>query len=415
MATIALSEAERIPLSAIDMSDPSLHFRDVAKDYLARIRREDPVHYCAESQHGPYWSVTKFNDIIHVDSSHQLFSSDGTTVFDDGHFNGGHFENEIKKPSFIVSDPPVHTEQRRSVSPALAPTNLKKLEEGIRARAQAKLDSLPIGEEFDWVSDVAVELTIQLLAILFDFPFEERHKLLYWSHISVGFPGDGVVKSWHHRDQELRNCAARFAELRAERQDGPPRPDLISMISQAPATRDMNAEEFLGNITLLMVGGNDTTRNSMSGSVLAMHRYPEEFAKLKADPSLLSSMVPEVIRWQTPVIYQRRTAMEDTTLGDKQIHKGDKVVMWYLSGNRDEDVFERPDDFIIDRPHPRQHLSFGFGIHRCLGNRLAEMQLRVLWEEILQRFSRIEVVGEPGRINSNVLRGYTSLPVRLHR
>ena len=260
-----------------------------------------------------------------------------------------------------------------------------------------------------------MELTTQLLAILLDFPFEERGKLLFWSNVSVGYPGDGTVKSWEHRSDVLKECGARFIGMWKERLGQTDRHDLISMLVNAPSSRDMTEEQFVGNVLLLMVGGNDTTRNSMSGSVLAMHNYPDQLARLKSDPALLTSMVPEIIRWQTPVIYQRRTATRDTTIGDKTIRQGDKVIMWYLSGNRDEEVFDRPDDFVIDRPNPRQHLSFGFGIHRCLGNRLAELQLRVLWQEILARFDRIEVVGEPERIYSNVLRGYTSLPVRIHR
>lgn len=415
MTTLTDHDVENVSLDSIDLSETDLHYRNIAHRYLRRMRREDPVHYTENSPFGPYWSITRFADIIKVDSNHKLFSSANSVVFNDNHFDGGNFENEIKKPSFIVTDPPLHTRQRLAVSPALAPANIAKLEQGLRERAQKTLDNLPVGERFDWVEEVSVELTTQLLAILFDFPFEERHKLLFWSNVSVGYPGDGTVESWEHRSDILRECGARFVTLWKERIGKTDRPDLISMLANAPSTRDMTEEQFVGNVFLLMVGGNDTTRNSMSASVLAMHQFPDELAKLRANPELLSSMVPEVIRWQTPVAYQRRTATEDTEIGGKTIRKGDKVAMWYLSGNRDEDVFERPDDFIIDRPNPRQHLSFGFGIHRCLGNRLAELQLRVLWEEILQRFARIEVVGEPERIYSNVLRGYTSLPVVAHR
>jgi cytochrome P450 len=415
MANPATIDVASVPLESIDLSDTDLHHSKLALEYLRRLRHEDPVHYCPASPTGPYWSITKFKDILYVDSNHRLFSSAGSVVFDDHHFSGGHFENEIKKPSFIVADPPFHTQQRSAVSPALAPANILKLEHGIRERAQRTLDSVPIGETFDWVETVAIELTTQLLAILFDFPFEERRKLLFWSHVSVGYPGDGIVESWEHRSDVLNEAGARFVELWRARDGGPAGPDLISMLANTPSTRNMSREQFVGNMMLLMVGGNDTTRNSMTASVLAMHHYPDELAKLKAKPDLIASMVPEVIRWQTPVAYQRRTATQDAVVGGKTIRSGDKVIMWYLSGNRDEDMFDRPDDFIIDRPNPRQHLSFGFGIHRCLGNRLAELQLRILWEEILARFDRIEVMGEPERIYSNVLRGYTALPVRIHR
>jgi len=172
--------------------------------------------------------------------------------------------------------------------------------------------------------------------------------------------------------------------------------------------------ELLGNLMLLIVGGNDTTRNSISGGVYFLNQFPEQYAKLKADPSLVPNMVSEIIRYQTPLAHMRRVATEDTELGGQKIRKGDKVVMWYVSGNRDEDAIDRPDEFLIDRPNARRHVSFGFGIHRCMGNRVAEMQLRILWEEILKRFDYVEVVGEPERVLSNFVLGYTNLPVVLH-
>lgn len=413
--SVVVNEVDATPLADIDISDPELHLRDIATDYLRRLRHEDPVHYCANSQFGPYWSVTKYRDIMHVDMNHKSFSSSGTVVIDDQYFEGGHIENEAKKPNFIVMDPPLHTERRTAVAPGLAPGNIQLLEDGIRERTRQLLDSLPTGETFDWVERVSIELTIRLLAVLFDFPFEQRHKMLHWSDVIVGYPGDGVVESWQHRTDVLQECNAFFVDLFQKKRESPPQPDILSMLSRSPVMLNMTPEEFLGTITLLMVGGNDTTRNAMSGSILAMHRFPDQFDKLKRNPKLVASMVPEIIRWQNPVTYMRRTATEDCIIGDKQIRKGERVVMWYLSGNRDEEIFERPDDFVIDRPNPRQHLSFGFGIHRCLGNRLAEMQLRVLWEEILPRFDRIEVVGEPVRIHSNLFRGFNELPVRIHR
>jgi cytochrome P450 len=186
------------------------------------------------------------------------------------------------------------------------------------------------------------------------------------------------------------------------------------MMANNPDTQNMDPMEYLGNLILLIVGGNDTTRNSISGGVLFLNENPGEFAKLNANPGLVASMVPEIIRYQTPLAYMRRTATRDTTVGGKTIKAGDKVAMWYVSGNRDDEVIERPNEFIIDRRNPRHHLSFGFGIHRCMGNRLAEMQLRLIWEEILKRFDRIEVVGEPVRVRSSFVKGYDQLPVVLH-
>jgi cytochrome P450 len=185
------------------------------------------------------------------------------------------------------------------------------------------------------------------------------------------------------------------------------------MMAHHDATRAMDHDNLLGNIILLIVGGNDTTRNSMTGSVLALNENPDQFAKLRANPALIDTLVPEVIRWQTPLAHMRRTALEDSELGGKAIEKGDRVVMWYVSGNRDEEVIERPDEFIIDRKRPKIHLSFGFGIHRCVGMRLAELQLRIVWEEMLTRFANIEVVGDPKRVYSSFVKGYEALPVRL--
>jgi cytochrome P450 len=276
------------------------------------------------------------------------------------------------------------------------------------------LDGLPRNETFNWVERVSIELTTQMLATLFDFPFEDRRLLTWWSDLATSPAGPGfMIESEEARWVELGKCLAYFTKLWNERVNAAPGSDLISMLAHSPATRHMSPREFLGNLMLLIVGGNDTTRNSMTGGLYALHQNPAEFAKLRANAALVGSLVPEIIRWQTPLAHMRRTALQDTVLGGKQIKKGDKVVMWYLSGNRDEDAIDRASQFIIDRARPRQHLSFGFGIHRCVGNRLAEMQIRILWEEILQRFPVVEVVGPPKRVFSNFVRGFTELPVRL--
>jgi cytochrome P450 len=312
-------------------------------------------------------------------------------------------------------DPPLHDAQRKAVSPIVSPANLANMEPIIRERAARILDHLPIGETFDWVDRVSIELTTQMLATLFDFPFEERRKLTRWSDVATTLPmKGGLVETEEERQAELMVCLNTFLGLWNERVNAAPRGDLVSMMAHSDATRDMTPDAYLGNIILLIVGGNDTTRNSISGGLLALNQHPDEYQKLRDDPSLITSMVPEIIRYQTPLAHMRRTAVADHEIGGHSIRKGDKVVMWYVSGNRDETAIEDPNAFIIDRERPRQHLSFGFGIHRCVGNRLAEMQLRVIWEEILKRWSFIEVVGEPRRVRSSFVKGYETLPVRIH-
>ena len=319
---------------------------------------------------------------------------------------------------FIAMDAPKHDEQRKAVTGVVAPRNLATLEPLIRERVIEILDGLPIGETFDWVDKVSIELTTRMLATLFDFPFESRSKLTYWSDMATASPeiaGDDSV-STEERSAALMECLEEFTVLWNERVNKDPegRLDFISMLAHSPATRNMTPMEYLGNLVLLIVGGNDTTRNSLSGGVMFLNDNPAEYDKLRADLSLIPNMVSEIIRYQTPLMHMRRLALEDTVLGGQQIKKGDKVVMWYASGNRDETKIDRPDEFLIDRANARNHLSFGFGIHRCMGNRLAEMQLRIVWEEIMKRFRYIEVVGEPTRLKSNFVRGIVDLPVKLH-
>ena len=405
---IERDRAWSMPIEQIDVSKGYLFEQDIVGLYFERLRAEDPVHLATSKRYGRYWSVTKYQDIMSVDTNHTVYSSEAGL--------GGIALAERPAPevfpSFIAMDPPKHDEQRKTVSPIVAPANLANLEATIRERACRILDELPIGEEFDWVQHVSIELTTQMLATLFDFPFEERRLLTWWSDMATGDPdGNGPVTSWEMRLAELGKCQDYFTRLWNERVNAPPRNDLISMLAHSPATRNMGPQEYLGNLILLIVGGNDTTRNSISGGLLALNRHPGEYEKLRANPALVTSMVPEIIRWQTPLAHMRRTAVCDTVLGGKHIAKGDKVVMWYLSGNRDTDAIENADDFIIDRTRPRQHVSFGFGIHRCVGNRLAELQLKVLWEEILVRFARIDIVGEPVRTKSNFVHGFLTMPV----
>ncbi len=404
----AREQAWSMPIEDINVTHWDLWENGVAGPYFERLRAEDPVHFHRHSHNGPFWSITRHADIMHVDTHHKQFSSEGSIVLLDQ-------PEDFPLAQFIAMDPPRHDEQRNTVAPVVAPRNLAALEATLRERVVNILDGLPEGEPFNWVDAVSIELTTQMLATLFDFPFEQRRKLTRWSDVATGGPETGVVSSREQARAELQECLEVFTALREERAKRPPAPDLVSMLAHGPSTRNMPPMEYLGNLILLIVGGNDTTRNSISGGVLALNRFPDEFAKLRANPGLIRNLVAEIIRWQTPLAYMRRTATEDVEVGGKLIREGDKVAMWYYSGNRDEDVFDDPEVLKVDRSNARHHVAFGYGIHRCMGNRLAEMQLRVLWEELLPRFKRIEVVGEPVRIRSNFINGYSELPVVLER
>jgi cytochrome P450 len=410
LAARARQEIAALPVEALDPAQPALFAADAMWPIFERLRDEAPVHFCDSPEFGPFWSVTRWNDILAVETNHEVFSSaEGTALI------SREAERERKKRgvyrSFIDMDPPRHEAQRKTVSPAVAPQNLARLAPLIRERAGAILDDLPIGEPFDWVDKVSIELTAMTLATLMDFPQEERRRLTYWSDVMTNSPGHGPVSSWEQKTRDMAECFGRFTELWNDRVNAPPRVDLVSMLAHGASTRDMPRDEYYGNVSLLIIGGNDTTRNSISGSVYALHRYPDEHRKLRGYPGLVPGMVSETIRWQTPVAHMSRTASRDTELGGKTIRKGERVVMWYVSGNRDPREIEAPESYRVDRERPRHHMSFGYGVHRCVGNRLAELQLTIIWEEILKRFPRIEVLAEPTRAHSIFLRAIEAMPV----
>lgn len=406
--------ASEMPLAEMNPANPHLFKDHQWPEHFARLRDDSPVHFNEIDVAGRFWSVARYEDVRTVEGDWQTFSSSygitlGPQVVEETPKGMGGFS------PFIAMDPPEHTDQRKTVRGVSAPANLRHMEPLIRHRTIEVLEALPDDEPFDWVDRVSIELTTTMLAELFGFPMEERRKLTRWSDIvfAVPMPG-GVVESFEQKMSELQECHGYFDRLWTERKKNPGN-DLVSMLVHGEKTRDQSALDHLGTVLLLIVGGNDTTRNTMTGSVYGLHQFPDQYDRLIADPSLISGLVPEIIRWQTPLAYMRRTATRDCELGGQQIRKDDQVLMWYASANRDERMFPNGNAIDLERPNADRHLAFGHGIHFCMGSRLAELQLRVLWEELLQRFERVEVCAEPGRTFSSFVNGYADMMVRVRR
>uniref|UniRef100_UPI0025C60857 cytochrome P450 n=1 Tax=Brevibacterium sp. TaxID=1701 RepID=UPI0025C60857 len=438
-----LEDIRTRPLERMDPGSPSAFRDESVFAKFERLRREDPVHYtpAEHTRMGAYWSLTTWEHIMAADTDPETFSADAGIVMrpvDDG--SGASLAEAYEDPSeraaaqsqqsaqpqqnaqpfqiqsLLSMDPPEHDLHRQIVAPGVAPTRLADLEPLIRRRAQKILDGLPIGEEFDWVDLVSKELTAMTLATLLNFPQEHRRRLTDWSDAvtAIGGPGQ-AIETPEERVAAMGEFFATLMGVLESRRGEEPALDFASLLAHSPHTGEFTKAQLFGDLVVLLVGGNDTTRNTITGSLYALSRWPEQFAKLRSGEAKIPSMVSETIRWQTPLTHMMRVATKDTELGGKTIRRGDRVALWYVSGNRDTAVIEDPDEFIIDRKNPRRHISFGFGIHRCLGNRLAELQLRIIWEEILVRFPEIHVVEEPVRTFDNFVRGYESMRVLIPR
>ena len=416
MASAVQVEPETI-IDPLDVTRPELYSTDTWQEPFRELRAKAPIYRCEHSKFGPYWSISTYKPIVHIEALPKIFSSSweygGITVAGNGveHLR----ENEIPMPMFIAMDPPKHQAQRRTVAPAFTPSVIDNMRADAHRRTGAVLDSLPIGTAFDWVDLVSMELTTQMLALLFDFPWEERRKLTYWSDVLGDVEAMATPESSQHRLATAYEMGGAFKQLWDKKASAPGSGDLISMMLQSDAMKHMDEGEFMGNLILLIVGGNDTTRNSMSAFAYALDKFPEERAKLEANPDLAANAMQEIIRWQTPLAHMRRTALEDAEVEGQMIRKGDKIALWYLSANRDESVFADADRIIIDRENARRHLSFGYGIHRCVGARVAELQLTALIAEMAKRRLRVNVLAEPDRVAGCFVHGYKKMMVELER
>ena len=402
-----------------DVSRSDIYYEDRWQPIFAEMRARGPLHYVDQSPVGPYWNVVQHKAIQHVESLPELFSSSwehgGITILNrlDDETLEELGRERFELPMFIAMDRPKHTGQRRTVAPAFTPGEMKRMEDDIRHRTGELLDSLPRGKVFDWVDTVSIELTTGMLAMLFGFPWEDRRLLTFWSD----WAGDTEIAMVRELDELrhdiLKEMATYFQQLWMQRSQSEPGPDLISMMIHSPAMNQMSPQEFMGNLVLLIVGGNDTTRNTMSGIIHAFDKFPDQRKLFEEHPELIPNAVQECIRYQTPLAHMRRTATEDTELFGEQVKKGDKLILWYLSANRDEEVFANPDKLDIERENARRHLSFGYGIHRCVGARLAELQLRVLLEEMHARRMRVHVAGDVERVRANFVHGFRKLEVEV--
>lgn len=394
-----------------DVSVSEIYVEDRWRPIFKEMRETAPINKITGSAYGDYWNVTSYKAIQHIEALPDLYSSaQGITIVTDP-------ENlpedlNIRLPMFIAMDRPEHTEQRRVIAPAFTPSEMERMMTEIRARTTEVLDSLPIGETFDWVDKVSIELTTGMLAILFDFPWDDRHKLTEWSDWMGDVETSLSEESRREQLEHIFEAGAYFQRLWDERLEKGEAPDLISRMIHSEM-REMDQFTFMGNLMLLIVGGNDTTRNSMSGFVYGMNQFPDQREKLEQNPDLIPAAVQEMVRWQTPLAHMRRTATEDHEMLGHQVKEGDAIILWYISGNRDEEMFDRPDDIWFERPKPGRHLAFGYGIHRCVGARLAELQLRILLEEMAERRLRVNLLEEPERVSACFVHGYRKMMVEL--
>lgn len=399
-------------INPYDVSANALYTEDTWRAPFAFLRAEMPISWRPESPFGGYWSAVSYSHIQEIELMPEVFSSS----WQRGNITIAETVNEFDFPNFIAQDPPIHTAQRKVIAPAFGPGQMVGLEAQVRERARSLIDALPIGEPIDWTEQLAIPLTLGMLCSLFDMPFEEWRDLKRWSDWGSGVSADNLNAEYRAEFmKQMFEMLQRFDRELDARRALPPSDDLLSRMVHSEALGKLPPAERLANIALLIVAGNDTTRNSISGLVEALHLYPQELERLRADPSLSANAAQEIIRWQSPVTHMRRTATRDVEVGGQLIREGEKIVMWYISGNRDESVFPDAERFDVTRENARRHVAFGHGIHRCVGARLAEVQIAAVIDELVSRRLRAVPLGAPTRLASPFLHGFSAMPVRLEQ
>ena len=419
MTEASTRDLQATRVDPLDITRADLWAEDRWQEPMRELRERGPIHWNDASKFGPHWSVMQYKPIQHIEALPKIFSSSweygGITVERDDISDVR--DHNMPLPMFIAMDPPKHSAQRRTVAPAFGPAEVERMRADAVTRTSTVLDALPIGTPFDWVQSVSTELTSQMLAILFDFPWEERNKLNDWSDLAGDIEIGATSEGRKHRAGESMGLVGAFMQLWNQKAQDPSGPDLISVMLRSEAMSHMEPNEFLANLVLLIVGGNDTTRNSMSAFAWGLHQYPDQRAILEQNHSaeLAVNAMHELIRWQTPLSHMRRTATEDTELFGQQIKKHDRIALWYTSANRDESVFPEGEHIRIERENARRHLSFGYGIHRCVGARVAEMQLIALISEMQKRRLRVNVIEAPEIVPACFVHGYKKMMVELER
>jgi linalool 8-monooxygenase len=401
----------------VDLKNPDVYCDGIPHEVFARLRREAPVAWNPEYDGRGFWAVTRYEDIVAVSKRPEVFSSDrkhgGHRMFDENVTGVAGVGAEKTEAPMISLDPPEHNQYRRMVSPGFAPRRVRQLEDRIRERVVAILNHLNDADTCDFVTDIAAELPIQMLAELLGIPQEDRSMLFQWSNALIAEDDAEYRPSPEALAEKIAAMAEYALGLWRDRLESPG-DDLISMLVHSRIDGEaMTPERYIGTFILLVAAGNETTRNSLSGGFLALADHPAEKQRLIADPSLLGSAASEIVRWVSPVMHMRRTAIEPAQIGDQSIRAGDKVILWYCSGNRDEAIFADPNRFDVARAEP-PHIGFGTGQHFCLGARLAEVQIRTFYEEFLRRYPDARPCGAVQRMRSNFVVGYKSIPTRLH-